>query len=100
LWAFAQGVAGEAQPLGIRVHCLLPIMAPETEVGREALRDFSRHMGVPEAAIIEQKGMKPFVTPQIVARAVIDILSDPGKASEVGFRVSGSGVQPMSGSGR
>jgi NAD(P)-dependent dehydrogenase (short-subunit alcohol dehydrogenase family) len=93
--AFAQAVAGEARPLGIRVHCLLPVMSPETEVGREALRDFAKHTGVPEEKIIEQKGMKPFVTPAIVGHAVAEIAADPSKEEIVGFRVTGNGIVPL-----
>ena len=92
IWAFAQGVAGEARQMGIRVHCLLPVMAPETEVGREALKDFSKYTGATEEQIIEQKGMRPFVTPAIVADAVVSILTDPSKATAVGFRVTGGGL--------
>jgi NAD(P)-dependent dehydrogenase (short-subunit alcohol dehydrogenase family) len=95
IWAFAQGVAGEARQMGIHVHCLLPVMAPETEVGREALKDFSKYTGATEEQIIEQKGMKPFVTPAIVGGAVVGILTDSSKAATVGFRVTGRGLVPI-----
>ena len=95
LWAFSQGVSGEAQQSGIRVHCLLPVMAPDSEVGREALKDFSKYTGVAVEKIIEDKGMKPPVTPAIVGQAVVDILSDPVHASVVGFRITGAGLHPI-----
>jgi NAD(P)-dependent dehydrogenase (short-subunit alcohol dehydrogenase family) len=95
IWAFAQGVAGEARQLGIRVHCLLPVMAPETEVGREALEDFVKYMGVTKEQIIDQKGMRPFVTPATVGNAVVSILNDPSKAGTVGFRVTGAELVPI-----
>jgi NAD(P)-dependent dehydrogenase (short-subunit alcohol dehydrogenase family) len=95
LWAFSQGVAGEAQQLGIRVHCLLPVMAPESEVGREALKDFSKYTGVAVDKIIEDKGMNPPVTPAIVGAAVVGILTDPANAETVGFRITGSGLHPI-----
>jgi NAD(P)-dependent dehydrogenase (short-subunit alcohol dehydrogenase family) len=99
IWAFAQGVAQEAQQLGVRVHCLLPIMAPDSEVGREALGDFSKYTGVPAEKIMEQKGMRPPVTATIVGRAVLDILTDAGKFQQVGFRISGNAVAPITDSG-
>jgi NAD(P)-dependent dehydrogenase (short-subunit alcohol dehydrogenase family) len=95
VYAFARGVAHEARQLGLRVHCLLPVMAPETEVGREALKDFSKHLGIPEDKIVEQKGMRPFVTPQLVGKAVVDIMTDSAKADIVGYRVTGSGIAPV-----
>ncbi|MCM2532496.1 SDR family oxidoreductase [Neobacillus pocheonensis] len=95
IWAFALGVAGEAEQFGIRVHCLLPIMAAESEVGSQALRDFSKYTGVPVEKIIEQKDMKPFVTPEIVGNAVVKILTDPTKSSTVGFRITGTEVIPV-----
>ncbi|SDN81109.1 SDR family oxidoreductase [Afipia sp. GAS231] len=95
LWAFAQGVAGEAQQSGIRVHCLLPVMAPDSEVGREALKDFSKYTGMAVEKIIEDKGMKPPVTPAIVGKAVVEILTDPVNAEIVGFRITGAGLHPI-----
>jgi NAD(P)-dependent dehydrogenase (short-subunit alcohol dehydrogenase family) len=95
IYAFAQGVAGEARAFGLRVHCLLPIMAPETEVGREALKDFSKYLGMPEDKIMEQKGMRPFVTPALMGKAVVDIVTDPARADVVGYRVTGDGIVPV-----
>jgi NAD(P)-dependent dehydrogenase (short-subunit alcohol dehydrogenase family) len=95
IFAFAQGVAGEARQFGINVHCILPVMAPQTEVGREALKDFAKYLGMSEKQIVEQKGMSPPVTPEIVGRAVMDIVRDPEKAQVVGFRVTGSGITPV-----
>lgn len=92
IFAFAQGVAGEARHFGINVHCLLPVMAPETDVGREALKDFSKYLGVSEDDIKQQKGMTPPVTPAIVGKAVIDLVTDPSHAQTVGFRISGLGM--------
>jgi len=95
LYAFAQGVAGEASQAGIRVHCLLPVMAPDSEVGSEALKDISKYTGTSVERIIEDKGMNPPVTPAIVGGAVVSILTNPAHANIVGFRISGAGVQPL-----
>jgi NAD(P)-dependent dehydrogenase (short-subunit alcohol dehydrogenase family) len=95
MWVFARGVADEAKSMGIRVHCLLPVLSPETELGHEALRDFSRYAGVSEDVIIAEKAMKPFVTPAIMGSAVINILTDPTKDDDVSFRVTGQGIQPI-----
>jgi NAD(P)-dependent dehydrogenase (short-subunit alcohol dehydrogenase family) len=95
LWAFARSVAQEGQELGVRVHCLLPIMTPETETGREALDDFARRLGTSVDQIAESKGMKPFLTPAMVGEAMVRILTDPSHAMTVGFRVTGNGLHAM-----
>jgi NAD(P)-dependent dehydrogenase (short-subunit alcohol dehydrogenase family) len=95
IWAFARGVAGEAQSLGMRVHCLLPVLSAATELGREALQDFSHWLGVPEDTIAEQKGMKPYVTPAVMGEAVVSLLTDPALQGEVSYRVTGRGIEPI-----
>jgi NAD(P)-dependent dehydrogenase (short-subunit alcohol dehydrogenase family) len=96
LWAFARCLADESRGLGIRVHCLLPMLTPETQLGRSGIRDFARILGVPEAAIIEKKELLPPVTPALVGQAVISILTDPGKADVVGFKITGTQITPLS----
>src|SRR5689334_3918448 len=63
LLAFARCLADEARGFGIRVHCLLPMLTPETRLGQDGIRDFARAMGVPEATVIETKELMPPVTP-------------------------------------
>jgi hypothetical protein len=70
-------------------------MAPDSEVGSEALKDISKYTGTSVERIIEDKGMKPPVTPAIVGGAVVSILTHPAHANIVGFRISGAGVQPL-----
>lgn len=95
LWAFARSAAQEGSELGLRVHCLLPTMTPETETGREGLNDFARRLGVSAEQIAESKGLKPFLTPATVGSAILRILTDPNLTSTIGFRVTGSGVLPV-----
>jgi NAD(P)-dependent dehydrogenase (short-subunit alcohol dehydrogenase family) len=95
IWTFAQGVAPEARELGIHVHCLLPAMAAESEVGREALRDFSRYTGASVEQIVQQKGLHPPVTGKHVGGAVAAILDQAKWASVVGFRISAEGPSPI-----
>jgi NAD(P)-dependent dehydrogenase (short-subunit alcohol dehydrogenase family) len=95
IWVFARGVAEEAASMGIRLHCLLPVLSPQTELGHDALRDFSRYAGVSEDSIIEQKKLKPFITPAIMGSAVVSILTDPSRSKVVSFTVTGEGLQPI-----
>jgi NAD(P)-dependent dehydrogenase (short-subunit alcohol dehydrogenase family) len=95
LWAFARCLAEEGRALGLRVHCLFPSLTPETELGREGIRDFARFLGLSEAAIIEKRGLSPPLTPAILGRAVVSILTDPKAAGEVGFRITATQVAPL-----
>jgi NAD(P)-dependent dehydrogenase (short-subunit alcohol dehydrogenase family) len=95
LLAFARCLADEARGFGIRVHCLLPMLTPETQLGQNGIRDFARAMGVPEATFIEQKGVLPPVTPEIVGRTVVNLLTDPAQSEVVGFRITGTQVTPI-----
>jgi len=99
LWEFARCVAPEAASLGLRVHCLLPVLTRETAMGRDAVAAFARWMRVGEADITRQMGLDPPLTPAIVGAAVVRILTDPGCAGEVGFRITAEGAQRMSGVG-
>jgi len=95
IWTFARSLAQEAGELGLRVHCLLPLMSPETEMGRAGLQDFARRMGVTEEQIVDSKGMKPFLTPAFLGQSLVSILTDADKASTVGFRITGTEVIPL-----
>src|SRR5262249_48564771 len=56
LWTFARCLADEGRSLGIRVHCLLPTLTSEPELGGEGIRDTPHYMGIRETAIIEKRG--------------------------------------------
>ena len=99
LWEFARCIAPEAASLGLRVHCLLPVLTRETAMGRDAVAAFARWKRVSEADITRQMGLEPPLTPAIVGTAVVRILTDPGCAGEVGFRITAEGAQRMSGVG-
>ena len=68
-------------------------------MGRDAVAAFARWMRVGEAEIATQMGLEPPLTPAIVGAAVVRILTDPGCAGEVGFRITAEGAQRMSGVG-
>jgi NAD(P)-dependent dehydrogenase (short-subunit alcohol dehydrogenase family) len=95
IWSFARSVAPEAKELGIHVHCVLPGLAPETELGALALRTLAKATGVSEDEFAERRAMKPFVTPALMGKQVLEILTDPTKAEVVSFRVTGRGLQSI-----
>jgi len=96
LWGLARCLADEARPLGIRVHCLFPVLTLETDMGRDAVAAFARRQGVREAEVVAQLGLVPPLTPAMVGAGVVRILTDPGCADEVGFKVGPDGLQPLS----
>jgi NAD(P)-dependent dehydrogenase (short-subunit alcohol dehydrogenase family) len=94
IWALAHSLASEAAPLGIQVHCLLPILTPETSMGREAIRSFARGLGVPESEIIARKGLQQPVTPALVGQTVVNLAAD-ADAHEVSYRITPRGAEPL-----
>jgi NAD(P)-dependent dehydrogenase (short-subunit alcohol dehydrogenase family) len=96
LWELARCLAPEAASLGLRVHCILPVLTLETEMGRDAVAAFARRLGVTEAEVGAQMGLTPALTPRAVGDAVVRILTDPACAKELAFKVSAAGAEPMS----
>ena len=92
IWSFARAVAGEAQEMGIKVHCLLPGLAPETELGGAALKAFSRSMGVSEDEVLERKAMRPVFTAALMGQQMVELLTDPANAATVSYRATGRGL--------
>lgn len=94
-WAFARCLADEGKALGLHVHCLLPIMSAETEMGKEGMQDFARHFSEEEMASRRNSDQGKVLTPSFLGRAVLDILGRPTNSTSVGFVVTGSEIQPM-----
>jgi NAD(P)-dependent dehydrogenase (short-subunit alcohol dehydrogenase family) len=92
IWAFARAVAAEAQEIGVRVHCVLPTLSPDTELGRTALAAFSKAMGVSPEEVLIRKGNGPNLTASHFGKQVLEILKDPARADTVSYRTTGSGL--------
>ena len=90
--ALARCLAVEAEPMGIRVHYLLPYLTPETELGHSSIQIFARRAGVDEQTILERQEILPALTPAAVGEAVWNILTDPALEETIGFRISGRGL--------
>lgn len=93
--AFSKSLATEAEALGIKVHCLLPQLTSETELGRDALAIFARRASVRPADIMERNGFLPPLTPDAMGEAVVRILTDPAYAQVVEFKLSGGGMESV-----
>ena len=77
--------------LGIRFVALLPQLTPLGGVGDAGVTGYAARQGVPREAFIEN--LEPVLTPEQVAKAVVEIASDPDSAAE--YQVSGTGTAPL-----
>jgi NADP-dependent 3-hydroxy acid dehydrogenase YdfG len=92
---YIRGYAAEESEragLGIRFVALLPRLTPATGLGAAGVEGYAARQGVDTGAYVA--GLQPILTPDQVAKAVIEIAGDPGGASE--YLVSGAGLRPIS----
>lgn len=78
--------------LDIRFVTLLPQLTPATGLGSVAVADYAARQGVDRDTFVE--GLQPILTPDQVAKAVVELAGDPGSAPE--YLVSGAGLRPVS----
>ncbi|MFC5910131.1 SDR family oxidoreductase [Streptacidiphilus monticola] len=91
---FLRGYAAEESQragLGIRFVALLPQLTPLTDLGRTGVRGYAARQGLAEEAFTEK--LQPVLTPDQVAKAVLQLAADPDSAPE--YRVSGAGLQAL-----
>jgi NAD(P)-dependent dehydrogenase (short-subunit alcohol dehydrogenase family) len=77
--------------LDIRFVTLLPQLTPAGGVGAVGVAGYAARQGVDEDTFVD--GMQPILTPDQVAKAVLDVAGDPGSAPE--YVVSGAGLRPV-----
>ncbi|SEM11219.1 SDR family oxidoreductase [Streptacidiphilus jiangxiensis] len=76
--------------LGIRFVTLLPQLTP-TGVGAEAVDGYAARAGLDRETFLAN--MEPILTPELVAKAVLQVASDPDSAAE--YAVTGAGLKPL-----
>ena len=77
--------------LGIRFVALIPMMTPATAVGSAGVDAYSARQGVDRDTFVAN--MQPVPTPDLVAKAVLDVVANPDSAAE--YRIDGNGSHPM-----
>ncbi|GAA4631812.1 SDR family oxidoreductase [Actinoallomurus vinaceus] len=84
--------ADEAKRAGldIRFVTLLPQLTP-TGVGSAGVAGYAARQGVDRDTFVD--GMQPVLTPEQVAKAVVEVAADPGSAPE--YQVGGAGLRPV-----
>jgi NAD(P)-dependent dehydrogenase (short-subunit alcohol dehydrogenase family) len=91
---YLRGYAAEESTragLDIRFVALLPQLTPTTGLGSVGVAGYAARQGVDEDTLIDT--MRPVLTPEQVAKAVLDIAADTGSAPE--YRISGAGARPV-----
>ncbi len=79
--------------LSITFTSVLPSFAPETGVGRPAVRAYAARAGQSVDDYLEKQG--PLVTPEIAGAAVIDLIRADAATVAPAYRLSGSGLQEL-----
>ncbi|HWD06067.1 MAG TPA: SDR family oxidoreductase [Amycolatopsis sp.] len=90
LRAYAAEEAGRAK-LGIRFLTLLPQLTPNTALGAAGVAAYAARQGVEPGEFA--RNLAPALTPEQVAKAVLDLAGDPDAPAE--HAVSGAGVRPL-----
>jgi NAD(P)-dependent dehydrogenase (short-subunit alcohol dehydrogenase family) len=82
----------ERNALDIRFTAVLPQLTPATELGAAAVAAYAARQGADLSAFLQ--GMGPALTPEQVAKAIVDIITDPGLA-QVAYQLGAAGLSPL-----
>ena len=80
----------ERAGLGLRFTTLLPQLSP-SGIGNPGVDAYAARSGVDRAAFLAN--LAPLLTPELVAKAVLEIVTDPAAGPE--YVVGGSGARPV-----
>jgi NAD(P)-dependent dehydrogenase (short-subunit alcohol dehydrogenase family) len=92
---YIRGYAAEESArasLDIRFVTLLPQLTPATGLGSGGVAGYAARQGIDEETFVER--LQPILTPDQVAKAVVEIAADADSAPE--YQVSGTGLRPIS----
>jgi NAD(P)-dependent dehydrogenase (short-subunit alcohol dehydrogenase family) len=78
--------------LDIRFTALLPQLTPATGLGSAGVAGYAARQGVSPGTFAD--GLAPILTPDQVAKTVLEIAGDPEAAAE--YQVTGAGSRPIS----
>ena len=91
---YIRGYAAEESQrgeLGIRFVTLLPKLTPTTGLGTVGVAGYAARQGVDTDTFIAN--MQPILTPELVAKAVLDVAADADSAAE--YQVGPAGIQRL-----
>lgn len=95
LWLMAEYAAQEVLrlKLGLYIHCLLPMLNPNTDLGRAAIAAYAERAHVSPEAFA--KRLAPHLTPAIMGDAVVELHSNPARWDKLAYHVGGEGLKPL-----
>lgn len=95
LWFMADYASQEASrlKLDLRVHCLLPVLNPSTDLGRAAIAAYAERANVSVEQFTQR--LMPVLTPAIMGNAIVDLHQNPGKWDQLVYRIGGDGLVPL-----
>jgi NAD(P)-dependent dehydrogenase (short-subunit alcohol dehydrogenase family) len=95
LWFMAEYAAQEIGrlKLGIRIHCLLPTLNPNTDLGRAGIAAYAERAGVSFDEFA--KRLAPHLTPAVMGDAIVDLYSNPAKWDKLAYQIGGAGLKPV-----
>jgi len=97
-WFLAQYLHQEAAALNrdIRFVTLIPRqISGGTELGQAAATAYAGQQGISEQAFLQRFG--PPLTPELMGRGVIELITNPAYISGIAFGISGSGLVSLDG---
>jgi NAD(P)-dependent dehydrogenase (short-subunit alcohol dehydrogenase family) len=94
-WFMADYAATESAraELGLRVHCLLPMLNPSTALGRAGIAAYAARAGVTPEAFAAR--FAPPLTPAIMGQGVVELFESSERFTQVAYRIGGGGLSPI-----
>ena len=80
--------------LGIHIHCLLPTLNPNTDLGRAGVAAYAERAGISFEEFA--KRLMPYLTPSLMGDAVVELYSNPERWDKVAYQIGGAGLKPLS----
>jgi len=96
LWFMTEYAAQEVSrlKLGIHIHCLLPTLNPNTDLGRAAIAAYAKRAGVSIEEFAKRR--EPHLTPAIMGDAIVELSCNPAKWDQLAYQIGGAGMKPLS----
>jgi NAD(P)-dependent dehydrogenase (short-subunit alcohol dehydrogenase family) len=79
--------------LGLHIHCLLPTLNPNTDLGRAAIAAYAERAGVSTDEFA--KRVAPHLTPAIMGEAVLELHANPARWDKLAYQIGGQGLKPL-----
>ena len=95
LWFMADYASQEVKKLNlnIHIHCLLPALNPNTDIGRAAIAAYAERAGVTVEEFARR--LSPHLTPAIMGDAVVELYCNPTRWDKLAYQIGGGGLKPL-----